>query len=189
MKNRMIFLLLAAVLVCCMSCSPSDASEPHEDPDAPTDQGDTYLSYRTGPMDFDDWQSVYGTQIELPDLYATDDPAERKKGLYPRFLGEVVSAEDDYLVVKPRADITRTVQTPQSYASALLEHAQSYIIPRALMMDHDYVKANEVAVGDLVQVQFNSLQVYKDTKYGESPVLRIVFYFDVLSENDVVAAE
>ena len=187
MKNRMIFLLLAAVLACCMSCSPSDASEPHEDPDAPTDQGDTYLSYRTEPMDFYDWQSVYGTPIELPSLSLSDDPTE--KGLYPRFLGEVVAAEDDYLVVKPRADITRTVQTPQSYASALLEHAQSYIIPRALMMDHDYVKADEVAVGDLVQVQFNAGQVYKDTKYGESPVLRIVFYVNVLSESDVVAVE
>ena len=135
-----------------------------------------------GQMYFAHWQKLTGAnmfRIVLPDLYDTD------KNINPYFLAEVTETTEDYLVVKPRADISLKNAEFVSYSAELLKHSESYIIPRALMMDSHYLTDEDATVGDLVKITFNSLQVYRDTVYGETPVMKIVFYFTPLSEDDI----
>ncbi len=177
---------LLLVALCCVACTANDTSDgqPGSDGSAASNEIGPYHSYSTGAMDFNDWQSVYGTQqITLPDLYDTD------KNINPYFLAEVIETHADYFLVKPRADISLKNTDFVSYSAELLKHSESYIIPRALMTDSHYLTDEDATVGDLVKITFNSLQVYRDTVYGETPVMKIVFYFSPLSADEITSVQ
>lgn len=137
---------------------------------------------------FSYWCSLPGTpvSVEIP-IVQSDEGTP--KNANPYFYAEVVETKEDYLVVKPRDDIGEKQRIMNSSAAELLRHSEQYIIPRVLFKGTKYLTDEDAAVGDIVGISFNDMQVYKDTQYGENPVIRIVFSCRRVSEEDITLVE
>ncbi|MBQ7337810.1 MAG: hypothetical protein IJW40_05055 [Clostridia bacterium] len=176
-----IFVILLALLVSC-SIAPDIQKEQE------LDMRDENLDGNDVNKKFSFWSSLEGKALSIT-VGNTSDAGAEDRNTKTFFLAEVTQVEEDYLVVTPHANISLKNTELVSCSSELLKHSESYIIPRALMKDSRYLTDEDAAAGDLVRISFNPQQVYKDTVYGETPVMKIVFYFTPLSENDIIAAQ
>lgn len=122
-------------------------------------------------MTVSDWEALPGTQVDFVD----PNPLPLKPGgSYPYSYAKVVETTQDYLVVEPLTLDDEAKQEP-SWGETLLQKSKTYIVPRAIM-GGSVLKQGNAPVGSIVEVGFNDLAVVEGTEYGQSPVMRIVFY-------------
>lgn len=127
-------------------------------------------------MTFDDWQNVKGNVI----FEANKSEETKPGGSYPYSYAKVVETTQDYLVVEPLTLDDEAKQEP-SWGEMLLQKSKTYIVPRAIMGGY-VLKQWNAPVGSIVEVGFNDLAVVEGTKYGQSPVMRIIFYIEVIEQ-------
>ncbi|MBQ7337950.1 MAG: hypothetical protein IJW40_05780 [Clostridia bacterium] len=162
----------------CISCSPPkditfdfDESLPAFSDDAPTKTSE-------------EWRSVRGDTLELPDLctsytievYGEDPRNHPVPGPTPFFRGEIKKIGADYLVVAPIAKEDK--EAPSfDYSDELLKYGQCCIVPLWGYEMNEYysISADDFAVGERVRVRFDDGWVAVNTEYGKIPVLRKVF--------------
>ena len=169
-------LLMLLTLLLLPSCSATGdiGIDPEHDPQAYADQ----------PKDGKAWRMLEGAALELPDLIepwmieAYGEDNRPIPGPDPYFGGEITELHEDYMVVKIRTDLVRAGdKVPPSYAQELLKCSDSCIVPFWLytkeMGEYRPLSAEEFAVGDLIDVRFETGRVSTDTVYGDALVIRV----------------